>query len=45
MIDSHSPVVVVRDRDGTYSGAITFARAMAAIAAIADRQMTPGSDA
>jgi len=45
MIDSHSPVVVVRDRDGTYSGAITFARAMAAIATIADRQMTPGSDA
>lgn len=38
MIDTHSPVVVVRDRDGTYSGAITFARAMAAIAAAAARE-------
>lgn len=37
MIDTHSPVVVVRDRDGIYSGAITFARTMSAIAAAAER--------
>jgi len=35
MVDRHSPVVVVRDREGRYSGAITFARTMAAIAAAA----------
>lgn len=45
MVESHSPVVVVRGRDGRYLGAITFARAMAAIAAAADRQPTPGTDA
>jgi CBS domain-containing protein len=35
MIDAHSPIVVVRSKDGTYHGAITFSRAMAAIAAAA----------
>lgn len=44
MIETHSPVVVVRARDGTYSGAITFARAMAAIAAAAERQPDPAAD-
>lgn len=38
MVQSHSPVVVVRSRDGKYFGAITFARAMAAIAAAADKR-------
>ncbi len=37
MVDTHSPLVVVRDRDGTYSGVITFARTMAAVAAAAQR--------
>ena len=32
MIDSHCPVVVVRDRQGRYSGVVTFARTMAAMA-------------
>lgn len=32
MVETRSPVVVVRDRDGSYSGAITFAAMMAAIA-------------
>lgn len=41
MVESHSPVVVVRDRAGTYSGSITFVRAMAAIAEAATR----GTDA
>lgn len=35
MVAEHSPIVIVRDRSGTYSGAITFARTMAAIAAAA----------
>ena len=35
MIDAHSPIVVVRGKDGDYHGAITFSRAMAAIAAAA----------
>ncbi len=35
MIDAHSPIVVVRGKDGGYHGAITFSRAMAAIAAAA----------
>lgn len=33
MVAEHSPIVVVRDRSGAYSGAITFARTMAAVAA------------
>ena len=44
MVDKHSPLVVVRDRAGSYSGAITFSRAMAAIAAgAARRQPTTGT--
>jgi CBS domain-containing protein len=38
MIEAHSPLVVVRDRRGTYSGAITFSATMAAIADAALRQ-------
>ncbi|MBA3277686.1 MAG: CBS domain-containing protein [Geodermatophilaceae bacterium] len=38
MVEAHSPLVVVRDRGGSYSGVITFARAMAAIAAAAARR-------
>ncbi len=46
MIDKHSPLVVVRDRDGSYSGVITFARTMAAIATAAQRgQPSSGPDA
>jgi CBS domain-containing protein len=43
MVASRSPVVVVRDRAGGYSGAITFAATMAAIAEAARR--TPGASA
>jgi len=35
MIETHSPIVVVRDKDRRYHGAITFSRAMAAVAAAA----------
>lgn len=38
MIAAHSPLVVVRAKDGAYHGAITFSRAMAAIAAAAGRE-------
>lgn len=44
MVDTHSPLVVVRDRNGTYSGVITFARTMAAIATAAERRQ-PATDA
>ncbi len=37
MIEAHSPLVVVRDKAGQYFGAVTFSRAMAAIAAAAGR--------
>ncbi len=37
MIEAHSPLVVVRDKAGKYYGAVTFSRAMAAIAAAAGR--------
>jgi CBS domain-containing protein len=35
MVDSRSPLVLVRDKQGRYHGAITFSRAMAAVAAAA----------
>jgi hypothetical protein len=37
MVEARSPLVVVRERSGTYVGAITFAHTMAAIAASAER--------
>lgn len=43
MINKHSPVVVVRDRDGRYFGAITFARTMAAVAAAANQPVEPSA--
>ncbi len=44
MVETHSPLVVVRDHAGRYSGAITLARAMAAIVAAANRaEPTAGS--
>jgi CBS domain-containing protein len=42
MVENHSPVVVVRDQDGKYRGAITFARTMAAVAAAAERSVQAG---
>ena len=35
MVGSHSPLIVVRDKEKRYHGAITFSRAMAAIVAAA----------
>jgi CBS domain-containing protein len=35
MVRRHSPVIVVRDKQGVYHGAITFSRTMAAVAAAA----------
>lgn len=43
MVEAHSPLVVVRDRAGTYSGVISFSRAMAAIATAAER-LQPTTD-
>jgi CBS domain-containing protein len=43
MIERHAPVIVVRDRNGTYAGSITFAAAMAAIAEIAVGQRPTGT--
>ncbi len=38
MVQAHSPLVVVRGKDGAYHGAITFSRTMAAIASAGGRE-------
>ncbi len=35
MVQAHSPIIVVRDKENRYHGAITFSRAMAAVASAA----------